>query len=197
MGAFQFTIQYDPEQLTIADVTGWYAGIDAVTVGTPAPGLITFVWAADLAGISINDGTLCNLHFISNSTGGSVVSFAGNPTQIEFTEYNGTTFEPVFVNGVLGSPTGIEATDRAAFNIYPNPVSNQATITYTIQSDCDVTLAVFNAMGQEIMVLSNVTGQNAGTYSVKFDGTGLNTGVYYCKLKLNDNTLVKKLVLTR
>jgi hypothetical protein len=197
MGAFQFTLQYDPGKFGFGEVTDWYTGIDAVTVGTPAPGLITFVWAGDVSGISINDGTLCNLHFVSNSTDGSVVSFVGNPTQIEFTEFDGTAFEPVFIDGVVGSPTGIEALDHAAFNIYPNPVSNKATVTYTIQSDCDVTLSVFNAMGQEIKVLASVPGQNAGTYTVKFDGTGLNAGVYYCKLKLNNNTIVKKIVLAR
>jgi len=197
LGSFQFTIQYDPSKLTIGDVTNWYPGFDGVTIGTPAPGFITFVWAADLNGISISEGILCNLHFKSNSTAGSALSFMSNPTLIEFTDYDGTPVEPVFVNGMVGSPTGIVELDNTVFTIYPNPVYKQATITYTIQSDCDVTLSVFNAMGQEVKILSNIQGQHAGAYNVTFDGTGLQAGVYYCKLKLNDNTLVKKLILSR
>ncbi len=197
LGAFQFTIQYDPGKLTINDITDWYAGIDAVTVGTPAPGLITFVWAADEKGISISDGILCKLHFSSCSADNSAITFTGNPTQIEFSDFDGNIIEPVLVNSKIGSPSGIGEIDNTFFGIYPNPFIDHATIKYTIKTDCDVTLSIYNAIGQQVKILSCIQGQKAGSYAISFDGAGLEPGVYYCKLKLNNAMIVKKLVLSR
>ncbi|MCK9205041.1 MAG: C25 family cysteine peptidase, partial [Bacteroidales bacterium] len=94
LGSFQFTVQYDPSRISLKEVSDWYPGIEEAFIGTPAPGLITVVWAADVHGISINDGILCKLHFVSTTENGSALAITGNPTPVEFTDYEGNVFEP-------------------------------------------------------------------------------------------------------
>jgi hypothetical protein len=166
-----------------------------VTVGTPAPGFITFVWAADVNGISINDGILCKLHFTSTTNEGSPLEFVNTPTQLEFSDFEGTLFEPQAINGAIKSTTGIGEAEQSMLMIYPNPVSGQGNLTYTIPSENRVTITILNLLGQEVKTILNMPDQKAGTHSFTFNVDGLAPGIYYCKLSANNRTVVKKLII--
>lgn len=43
----------------------------------------------------------------------------------------------------------------------------------------------FDALGKEVATLVNEK-QNAGTYEVDFDGSGLSSGIYFYKLSIDD-----------
>jgi hypothetical protein len=197
LGSFQFTIQYDPSRLTIGDVTDWHTGIEGVTVGTPAPGFLTFVWAADVTGISISDGILCNLHFTASSDEGSALEFVSAPTIQEFSDFDGKLFEPQIINGAVKSATGIKENEESRLVIYPNPASGQATFTYTVPAANEVSITVLNLLGQEVSTLLNTADQKAGTFQITFNVSGLTPGVYYCKLNVNNKAVVKKLIVSK
>jgi len=72
----------------------------------------------------------------------------------------------------------------------------RTTINYSIANDGLVTLKVFDLLGNEIKTLVNEN-QQAGTFDVSFDGSGLASGVYYYQLKSGDFSDVKKLMLTK
>ena len=148
MGSFQFTLQYDATKLQLADVTDWFAGIDDVTIGSPAPGYITFVWAADANSINISNDVLCNIHFTSNAVEGSALSFVSNPTKIEFSDYEGNLFSPAFVNGSVGSITGIDNLNQNGLNIYPNP--NNGKFTFSVNHAEKVNVKVVNSLGKVV-----------------------------------------------
>ena len=84
---------------------------------------------------------------------------------------------------------------------YPNPFNPVTNIKFAIPSNGTAKLSVYNALGQQVQSLLN--GEiNAGTYSVQFDGTKLNSGLYFYKLELNSNdgkyfSDVKKLMLVK
>jgi len=74
---------------------------------------------------------------------------------------------------------------------YPNPFNPETTISYQLSAISDVKLAVYNAKGELVKTLvQNV--QNAGLYSVTFNGTCLNSGVYFYKLTTPESSLIKK-----
>jgi len=80
---------------------------------------------------------------------------------------------------------------------YPNPFSNETTITYSIKHDDFVTLNIFNGFGTKIKSLVNKT-QPANTYSVRFDGSQFNSGVYYYKLTVGgSHGKIKKMILLK
>ncbi|MFC1569813.1 GDSL-type esterase/lipase family protein, partial [bacterium] len=70
---------------------------------------------------------------------------------------------------------------------YPNPFNPVTQINYTLPRASEVSLIVYNMLGQQIESLVKGT-QNAGIHTVHFDGTGLNSGLYVIVLKANGST---------
>ena len=73
--------------------------------------------------------------------------------------------------------------DYALSNNYPNPFNQITTIEYKLPESGKVLLRVFNLVGEEIGVLVNEE-QEAGTYKVDFDGSGLASGGYMYKIEV-------------
>jgi len=61
---------------------------------------------------------------------------------------------------------------------YPNPFNPSTVIHYVIANTRFVKLNVYNALGEFVETLINKE-QRAGSYSVKFDGSKLSSGLYY------------------
>ena len=83
-------------------------------------------------------------------------------------------------------------------NNYPNPFNPVTTINYSIEVKnlLPVNLSVYNANGELLKTLVNEI-QKPGNYSVKFDGSNLNSGVYYYKLNTPDKIITKKMILIK
>jgi len=90
----------------------------------------------------------------------------------------------------------LEISDFSLSQNYPNPFNPSTTINYSIPQSNLVELKVFDVLGREIAVLVNEEKQ-IGNYQVKFDATGLSSGVYYYTLKSGDFVKTKKLILLR
>jgi len=71
--------------------------------------------------------------------------------------------------------------EYSLYQNYPNPFNNQTTIRYSIPHDSDVTLRVYNLLGQEVKSLVQER-QTEGIYTVTFDASGLPSGVYFYRL---------------
>ena len=79
---------------------------------------------------------------------------------------------------------------------YPNPFNPSTVISYSIVKAGNVTLKVYNMLGQEIVTLVNGY-QAANSYEVNFNASGLSSGVYMYKLSTGSNEIIKKMVLTK
>ena len=79
---------------------------------------------------------------------------------------------------------------------YPNPFNPITTIEYSIPSRSNVVIKVFDLLGREVATLLNEEKQ-AGIYKVKFDGSGLSSGVYFYKIQTTDFIEVKKMILLK
>ncbi|MCH7964384.1 MAG: T9SS type A sorting domain-containing protein [Bacteroidetes bacterium] len=91
---------------------------------------------------------------------------------------------------------------------YPNPFNPVTKIRYSLPQQSNVSLIVYNILGQEVITLVNEQ-QPAGNYEVSFDATsaagGLSSGIYLYKIQAGDPsagsgqsfTDVKKMVLLR
>jgi hypothetical protein len=79
---------------------------------------------------------------------------------------------------------------------YPNPFNPSTTIRYGLPHKSAVQLTVFNTLGQLVATL--VEGeQEAGYHEVKFDASGLSSGVCFYRLKAGDFVQTRKLLLLR
>jgi photosystem II stability/assembly factor-like uncharacterized protein len=79
---------------------------------------------------------------------------------------------------------------------YPNPFNPSTAISYDLAARSHVTLRIFNVLGQEVATLVNEI-QEAGFRSVRFDGSGLPSGVYFCRFRASNFVQTQKLVLVR
>jgi hypothetical protein len=79
---------------------------------------------------------------------------------------------------------------------YPNPFNPSTTISYQLPSNSDVTLKVYDVLGNEVAVLVNEYKQS-GRYEAEFDGADLSSGIYYYILIGDLFTQTKKMVLLK
>ncbi|HJY64843.1 MAG TPA: T9SS type A sorting domain-containing protein [Ignavibacteria bacterium] len=79
---------------------------------------------------------------------------------------------------------------------YPNPFNPSTILSYTLKSDAEVKLTVFNLVGQTVQVLVDAY-QAAGYYELSFDATELPAGIYLYKLQVGDYSSVKRMTLVK
>jgi hypothetical protein len=65
---------------------------------------------------------------------------------------------------------------------YPNPFNPSTSIQYTVSSPLFVRLKIYDVLGNEIATLVNEI-KPAGSYEVKFDASGLTSGIYLYQLR--------------
>ncbi|MFA7362072.1 MAG: T9SS type A sorting domain-containing protein [Candidatus Kapaibacterium sp.] len=85
---------------------------------------------------------------------------------------------------------------------YPNPFNARTVIRFEVQKlesrsqNSEVTLKIFDITGKEVATLVNERLQ-AGTYETTFDGSGLNSGVYFYRLTTDGFSETKRMVLIK
>ncbi|MDZ7262317.1 MAG: SBBP repeat-containing protein [candidate division KSB1 bacterium] len=79
---------------------------------------------------------------------------------------------------------------------YPNPFNLTTTIHYAIARPGQVTLKIFNPLGQEVATLVNEV-KPAGEYELHWNPGGLPSGVYMYQLQAGEFIETKKLILLK
>jgi hypothetical protein len=97
--------------------------------------------------------------------------------------------------------TGVHSVSRsspefALLQNYPNPFNPSTTITFELPKSSEVTLRVYDILGREVSVLVNER-RDAGYHEVKFDGSGLSSGVYFYRIEAGSVVQARRLVFLR
>jgi len=86
---------------------------------------------------------------------------------------------------------GIESSVAASlgYSVYPNPVTENTTISYYIPEKTNVTFELYNTVGQKVYSLPKGTQEN-GHYEFNFNmkALGLENGIYILQLKTDSKT---------
>ncbi|HAQ62785.1 TPA: hypothetical protein DCR49_12485 [Candidatus Delongbacteria bacterium] len=103
-------------------------------------------------------------------------------------------------NESKAEPSGITEsvlpTVSTLYQNYPNPFNPVTQIKFDLAKSAKVRLSVYNVNGQVVAELASGV-MNAGNHAVDFDGSKLNSGVYYYTLEADGIALTKKMVLTK
>jgi len=84
---------------------------------------------------------------------------------------------------------------------YPNPFNPSTTITFRVPTTGQVTVAIYNIIGQEIVrLMDNVV--PAGTYQVSWDGRdahgrAMTSGVYLYRITADQFTATRKMLMVK
>lgn len=79
---------------------------------------------------------------------------------------------------------------------YPNPFNPTTIIKFQISKLSDTKIIVFDVLGKEVRTLVNERLQ-PGTYETTFDGSTLNSGVYFYIMTAGNFTETKRMVLIK
>lgn len=79
---------------------------------------------------------------------------------------------------------------------YPNPFNPTTKIRFTIPKESFVSLTVYNAIGQEVSKLVNQS-LPPSTYSITFDASKYQNGIYFYKLATDNFSETKKMILMK
>jgi hypothetical protein len=103
-----------------------------------------------------------------------------------------TTLNPVSI-GNIGSET---PTEYSLSQNYPNPFNPVTNFKFSILNSGLAKLTVYDIMGREVQTLVNER-LEPGKYEAAFDGTSLNSGVYFYKLEVNGYSQTRRMVMTK
>ncbi|MCL4538110.1 MAG: T9SS type A sorting domain-containing protein [Bacteroidetes bacterium] len=192
--------------LTVWDGTNWTtyiktnSGLTNTDVNAVAVDTAGNIWFGTQAGLGKFDGTNWTMYYTTNSgLPGDVIQalaidaygniWIGTDNGLAIFNENGV------VNGVKQKIDRAPVTFALSQN-YPNPFNPTTLISYRLSVRSHVTLKVYDILGREVRTL--VSGdESAGTHTIRFDGSGLSSGVYLYRLVAGSHTATRKLVLIR
>ena len=87
-------------------------------------------------------------------------------------------------------------TNFALVQNYPNPFNPTTVISYSLPIKSFVTIKIYNALGEEVRDLLNEE-KVAGDHRIKFDATGLPSGIYMYRIQAGNFIETKKMVLMK
>ena len=161
-------------------------------------------FSVELPGIEI--GKTYNLDFYSDHNGNK--SYDAPPVdhawRIEFTASgnyisnfsHNTSFTDIQWPGATSVD---DLTIPREFNLaqnYPNPFNPATKIQFSIPSNQNVNIAVYDVLGNKVAELINEF-KSAGTYSVNFDASSLSSGIYLYRIISNNFVQTNKMMLVK
>jgi len=126
------------------------------------------------------------------TAGGSIVELSGYEQHLLVEAYLSKKSYPT---GISEQPQSTPLSYILEQN-FPNPFNPSTTIRYGLPHKSVVRLSVFNTLGQQVALLQN-GGQEAGYHEVRFDGSGLSSGVYFYRLHAGSFVETRKLLMVR
>ena len=208
---FGSTIDYNGEQTTVTEITGFPPFTSMTTVISSlvvdAFGQMTLPGGRVVDALRIKDDEINiiqgpfpiysrDISYTFIAKDGSQVNVPSDTTQAETGVIN-TGF--VSWNDAIVSSVRLEETipnDYSLRQNYPNPFNPSTNIEYTIPSESFVELKVYDILGNEVASLVNEQ-QQAGVYRADFSGSNLPSGMYFARITANEFTQVVKMILLK
>ncbi len=79
---------------------------------------------------------------------------------------------------------------------YPNPFNPTTQISFELPATSQVTLNVYNTVGQKVAVLANGM-FSSGQHSIQIDASNLSSGIYMYRLEADNFSAVRKMTLIK
>ncbi len=163
---------------------------------------------------SLNTGSshLAELYFTTKSVLGvskidsiitdSITAFVVDTASQRYAPHVDTGFIDVDVATGINDENPFTIPDRMElYQNYPNPFNLSTSIAYTLPIRSVVSLNIYNILGQKVRVLINYV-QPAGRHEVLWngkydDGRVSPSGIYFYRLEISTDIMVKKMVLLK
>lgn len=105
----------------------------------------------------------------------------------------------LYVDNINFTQFGVGIQENEMFNtinVYPNPVTTNATIDFNLAEANSVSIELVNTVGQ-VVITENLGNRTAGVQNYSLDATSLNNGLYFLNIKIGNNTITKKVAVNK
>ncbi len=113
--------------------------------------------------------------------------------RFKFEYISGDFSNNIYIDDVnISGSVGIEDNNPGALAdlvVFPNPASNEVSVTYRLPSSKNIKLEIYDAIGNLVYDLVNQK-QSAGSYTITFNTSSIANGIYQVKL-IGDNVNLK------
>jgi hypothetical protein len=180
--SMQITAEFDPSTMSVADVTpalpsGWQVAHNV----DRESGTIRIAMAGSRP---VGPGQVGTLSFETNSDDAEA-QLSGS------FQLNAGTESTIGTTTVRSLPS-----DFALKANYPNPVRQSTTIEYDLPEETQVTLSVYNVLGQRVATLVNEK-MSAGQHEVSFDASRLSSGMYIYRIQAGSFTKSNRMTIVK
>jgi hypothetical protein len=116
--------------------------------------------------------------------------------QLEKAEINGIQYPLTNINQLKAPETIFEL-----YQNYPNPFNNETIIRFKINNGSKIELSIYNILGEKIRILANEY-FSEGNHEIKWNGKdeygfNVSSGLYICKIIVNEKANYKKIILQK
>jgi FlgD Ig-like domain len=115
--------------------------------------------------------------------------------------FDDLTVENLTITTLNDEDNGVLPKTLELGNNYPNPFNPSTTIEYAVPQSENVTIAIYNMVGQRVKTLVKSM-HSAGRYKVVWDGkdnrnSNVSSGIYFYNITVGSVSIVKKMVLLK
>ncbi|MEX2435163.1 MAG: T9SS type A sorting domain-containing protein, partial [Balneolaceae bacterium] len=200
--AFSNTLQFIPDSLSGNNLQALAANYSTVEVVSSAPGQPEFMLNSSVNGVGLGlvgyfrDGSTLEEFTIDPSSSTQTIQTTWNWSDLQDIKIAVVnTNRSTSANYDLTVSSKIPDRDLISQN-YPNPFNPTTRIEFSVNSQKNVRIDVFDSIGRRIQTLVNRP-FTRGFHFVEFDGDGLSSGIYYYRIVTGQTSQTKKMILIK
>ncbi len=118
------------------------------------------------------------------SFSGELISVDGNIVTIDMADHDGNPVTAKWIPSEFGLSQN-----------YPNPFNPTTTLSFMLPKAADYEIVIYNVSGQQVEVLTGAA--EAGVVELEWNASSMASGVYFYRLKADNFTDTKKMVLLK
>jgi hypothetical protein len=128
---------------------------------------------------------------VKKKTGLTPGTVIRNTAAIYF-DYNVPVITPPAINTIVATNT---PADEPTVRVFPNPTSGKSMVEIRLNTPVrNLRVVLYNAMGQQVQVLSDVQNASSPAYFIPVDLTGRGNGLYLIEIQTNLGRAITKIV---
>jgi len=179
-----------PSLVTLEDNSSFtFNGTETQVTSELMPAIVNNLTINNAAGVTLSQETTINgVLRLQAGVFDNTIPFTLGP-EGSISEEGGSLAVPVSVEEEDGLPRAFAVEQN-----YPNPFRSSSVIRYALPEASDVSLTVFNVLGQKIRRWDEGR-QPAGVHEFTFDSAGLSAGLYIYRVEAGDFVAARQMVL--
>jgi hypothetical protein len=144
-------------------------------------------WDENFLG-ALSDSCIIEFFSTGNMASGSTATTLSTELMIDDVE---------FTSWGTGLETTVTAVDQSDLSNYPNPFNSVTAINYSLAiPSSNTNLTVIDINGKQVFT-KDLGKQVAGDFTVNFDGSDLNSGIYFYTLTSDNNRQTGKMMISK